>query len=159
MSGNSKKRVHFHRLESVYLLSSSRSKSLLLKEDKHKWVRLTASTDSEKQAEVGTPQELLFLTCLCWICLSELSCFSGGVIFLQVTRLQKPPQIRDRSVINLRWHPDATFYAAFNLETAQKSCVTKIYGILNDGKICLVDAWDICSINLSAISGDSVGLL
>lgn len=71
MSGNIKKRLHFHLLKSVYLLSSSRSERLHLKKDKHKWVRLT-TRDSE---EVEMSQELLLLTCFpvilrCWISLS-----------------------------------------------------------------------------------------
>lgn len=48
------------------------------------------------------PQELLpSHTCLRVILLLDLR-FSGGVILSQVTRLQKPAQIRDLSVINLR---------------------------------------------------------
>lgn len=43
MSGNIKKRLRFHLLKSVYLLSSSRSEHLHLKKGKHKWVRLTTS--------------------------------------------------------------------------------------------------------------------
>lgn len=126
------KRVRFHLPKSVYLLSSSRSKGQHLKEDKHKWVRLTASPDSGKQKRseclrscFSSPTSQSFSPAAGSPSRSGLSCFSGGVIFLQVTRLQKPPQIRDRSVINLRWHPDGTFYAAFHLETAQKELCGK----------------------------------
>lgn len=69
MSGNPKKGLFSSPEKCLFAVTFHKH----LKEAKYKWGRLTASLDSEKQAEVGTPRQLRFLTCLWVILLCRIS--------------------------------------------------------------------------------------